>query len=250
MPAPPSPLPGEPEPRSGSAQVGARRLDAVHEENEESQAVGQRPKRKASEAALEDAEVDEIRDDPPDAEMEDAGPPPSGVRKRRAVEDVNAVGLASQAAPERERAATTPGETDAPSHPERALPDTDQEGALDSDERFLLAINSLKRGRKKEDDFDRDFNRLRISRPEPAESVQREEWDVLAEFGEDSIRGNFMVVVEMEVAARAAKCVRRPSGQDNVLWAGRDDFKRFKKVSVCYVGSCDLILNGRTARRF
>jgi hypothetical protein len=36
---------------------------------------------------------------------------------------------------------------------------------LDTDESFLKAVNSMKRGKKHEDDFDREFNQLRITKP-------------------------------------------------------------------------------------
>ncbi|TEB18787.1 hypothetical protein FA13DRAFT_1781109 [Coprinellus micaceus] len=46
------------------------------------------------------------------------------------------------------------------------------------------AVASTKRGKKKEDDFDREFNKLKISKPDlaPVEDEPEKEWAVLAEF--------------------------------------------------------------------
>ncbi|KAI9439406.1 hypothetical protein F5148DRAFT_859363 [Russula earlei] len=79
---------------------------------------------------------------------------------------------------------------------------------LDTDENFLKAVNSTKRGKKLEDDFDREFNQLRIAKPKNVETAAAvtsaadaavAPWDAIDDFGDVGIRGNFMVVVEMEV---------------------------------------------------
>ncbi|KIL60029.1 hypothetical protein M378DRAFT_130929 [Amanita muscaria Koide BX008] len=93
---------------------------------------------------------------------------------------------------------------------------------LDTDSTFLKAIASTKKGKKKEDDLDRDFNNLKIARPEI--DHREEEWNVLDDFGDDTgIRGNFMVIVEMEVKERRAKPDVAPN------WQGKPNFKKFKK---------------------
>ncbi|KAM6499381.1 proline-rich protein [Amanita muscaria] len=93
---------------------------------------------------------------------------------------------------------------------------------LDTDSTFLKAIASTKKGKKKEDDLDRDFNNLKIARPEI--DHREEEWNILDDFGDDTgIRGNFMVIVEMEVKERRAKPDVAPN------WQGKPNFKKFKK---------------------
>ena len=106
-------------------------------------------------------------------------------------------------------------------------------GKEDKDEAFLKAVASTKRGKKKEDDYDREFNNLRISKPD-LNNPQRDEWAVLEEFGDDGdLRGNFMVVVEMDVFKKEPRTnqgvYRRAEGRQD--WVGKPDFKKFKKVS-------------------
>ncbi|KAF8738562.1 hypothetical protein AX14_011043 [Amanita brunnescens Koide BX004] len=98
---------------------------------------------------------------------------------------------------------------------------------LDVDAAFLKAIASTKKGKKKEDDFDRDFNNLKISRPELEH--QEEEWDVVDDFdNEIGIRGNFMVVLEMDVSTNGNRLQHLPN-QVRSEWRGLLNFKKFKK---------------------
>lgn len=99
---------------------------------------------------------------------------------------------------------------------------------LDVDTAFLKAVASTKKGKKKEDDFDRDFNNLKISRPEFEH--QEEEWNVVDDFGNDiGIRGNFMVILEMDVSTTGNRSQHRPN-QVQSEWRGLLNFKKFKKV--------------------
>lgn len=99
---------------------------------------------------------------------------------------------------------------------------------VDKDEAFLTAVASKKRGKKTEDDFDREFNKLRITKPD----LQREEqpWTDMGDFDLPNIRGNFMVIVDMEVykhSDRYREAVTndtRDSVNMNV-----PNFKKFKK---------------------
>ncbi|KAI5984547.1 hypothetical protein EDC04DRAFT_2914273 [Pisolithus marmoratus] len=101
-------------------------------------------------------------------------------------------------------------------------------GHLDTDQAFLTAVASKKRGKKGEDDFDREFNKLRISKPD-IHREQEEDWAVLGDFDDDvrNIRGNFMVVVEMDICGNARSreitAVRRD-------YEGKPNFKKFKKT--------------------
>jgi hypothetical protein len=129
---------------------------------------------------------------------------------------------------------------------------------LDTDENFLKAVNSTKRGKKHEDDFDREFNQLRITKPKKADTGAAAAaaaaaassaatkgvpeavvapWDAIDDFGDVGIRGNFMVVVEMDIqrgsGAKSAPFARA----DNATrpeWTGRQNFKKFKTVGILY----------------
>lgn len=106
-------------------------------------------------------------------------------------------------------------------------------GKPDRDEVFLKAVATTKKGKKQEDLFDREFNDLRISKPDLANEQATEDWAVLADFGDDSdLRGNFMEVVEIEVFRKdnTPRSVMRTAG-GRADWEGRPDFKKFKKVS-------------------
>lgn len=111
-----------------------------------------------------------------------------------------------------------------PSHKAGAAP-----GLPDTDEAFLKALASTKKGKKREDDFDREFNNLRISKPELDKEVQVDDYAVLADFGEDeNIMGNFMVIMEMDVREEGNRAQGKRSEPTN--WQGLADFKKFKKV--------------------
>ncbi|THH27257.1 hypothetical protein EUX98_g6930 [Antrodiella citrinella] len=108
------------------------------------------------------------------------------------------------------------------------------DGKEDKDDAFLKAVASTKRGKKKEDDFDREFNNLRIAKPDLRRQEVANEWAVLEEFGDDgNLRGNFMVVVEMDVFRKEPRkdqgVYRR--GEERLDWEGKPDFKKFKKKS-------------------
>jgi hypothetical protein len=120
---------------------------------------------------------------------------------------------------------------------------------LDTDETFLRAVNSTKRGKKLEDDFDREFNLLRITKPKKADGVGAATvaagapagvpdvavapWDAIDDFGDVGIRGNFMVVVEMDIergSAKPSQLAHTDSDTTHPEWISRPNFKKFKKV--------------------
>ena len=125
---------------------------------------------------------------------------------------------------------------------------------LDTDENFLKAVNSTKRGKKHEDNFDREFNQLRITKPRnvnvdtigsgntvtgvPEADVAP--WDAIDDFGDVGIRGNFMVVVEMDIQ-RGASAKPAPTSRNNDVahpeWAGKPNFKKFKMVWMLFTRS-------------
>jgi hypothetical protein len=195
----------------------------LEEEEEESQMGGinsnPTPPPRVSKRRLES--VDE------NSEMDVVEREASGNAKKRAIENVNAV--------ERSEGPLKPPSTRAASKPpSSAIPaKKDKQGAApgkpDTDAAFLKAITSTKRGKKAEDKFDREFNNLKISKPELEQQQEpEEEWAVLADFGDDTgLRGNFMVVVELDVYKKD-KDLQNPV--INHVSAGKPNFKKFKKV--------------------
>jgi hypothetical protein len=118
-----------------------------------------------------------------------------------------------------------------------------QSPQIDTDPAFLTALASRK-GKKKtaEDAFDREFNNLRISRPDIHREEDEQAWEILGDFDTEarSMRGNFMVVMDLEV-------FRRNSGHGHTSGAtrtydGLPNFKKFKKVRVGDV-YCGCFLN-------
>lgn len=229
------------------------RLEAVPEEEEEpssmarsqnviggesqSQATGSRSKRKTR--VDEDAGI----------EIEEAERPRV---KRRAVEGIHAVEHTSgtrteQQAPSQTQSnpakpvskvfdSRTAVETEKAEKAEKTRKPASKTGAApgkpDKDEAFLKAVASTKRGKKHEDKFDREFNKLKISKPDLGREEVEKQWDVLEEFGDDGdLRGNFMVVVEMDVPERQTRGTRR-YGEGRMEWEGRPDFKKFRRVSI------------------
>ncbi|KAI0808103.1 hypothetical protein C8Q74DRAFT_1363528 [Fomes fomentarius] len=108
-------------------------------------------------------------------------------------------------------------------------------GEPDRDDAFLKAVASKKRGKKAEDTFDREFNNLRISKPDLEREREDEAFKVLEEFGDDGdVRGNFMVVVEVplfrEPGDKEKEHLRR--GEGRLEWQGKPDFKKFKRKAL------------------
>ncbi|KAL0579725.1 hypothetical protein V5O48_002289 [Marasmius crinis-equi] len=152
--------------------------------------------------------------------MGSVAPPPS---KRVAVEAVNSVEPVSQPTPTAKPPSSKATEKDTGGGAEPGKPDTD--------DAFLKAVASTKRGKKNEDNFDREFNNLKISKPELDQQTREEDqWAVLDQFGDDSgIRGNFMVIVQFD-APRS----KRPAHvqEKNPEWDGVPNFKKFKKKNA------------------
>lgn len=127
-------------------------------------------------------------------------------------------------------------------------PSSSSNNKLDTDENFLKAVNSMKRGKKNEDNFDREFNQLRITKPRnvnvdtisPGTNVKEAvvaPWDTIDDFGDVGIRGNFMVVVEMDIQRGASAKYAPPARDDDLAhpeWIGKPNFKKFKTVSVFF----------------
>lgn len=149
-------------------------------------------------------------------------------------------------------------------------PSSSSNNKLDTDENFLKAVNSTKRGKKHEDDFDREFNQLRITKPRnvnvdtagsgtTAKGVPEAvvaPWDTIDDFGDIGIRGNFMVVVEMDIQ-RGASAKSAPARNNDVAhseWIDKPNFKKFKTVWVFFTlspppfGYADIWMGHRKAQ--
>ena len=202
-----------------------------------------------------------------DAEMADDGLAQTGdngertrLPKRRAV-GVNAVAQQSVTATQSSATQQNSGAAEAPapalatgSNPV-AKPPKSSANKLDTDENFLKAVNSTKRGKKQEDDFDREFNQLRITNPKAKKKNGKDHepitedpvgtattavddpavsrpWEAIDDFGDVGLRGNFMVVVEMDVERGTARSMLTARNQDDskVEWVGKPNFKKFKKM--------------------
>ncbi|KAF7299630.1 CDC73-C domain-containing protein [Mycena chlorophos] len=109
-------------------------------------------------------------------------------------------------------------------------------GKPDQDTAFLKAVASTKRGKRAEDDFDRDFNNLKIPKAElqADEEENRPAWELLEDFDDGAVTGNFMVIEELEVfksrngdAAETGNS-RRGAPAD-ARWEGKINFKKFRR---------------------
>jgi hypothetical protein len=187
-----------------SAARGSGGLETVAEEEEQGSGENvSAAKRKASNRDIE-------------MEVDESEPPPPTVMKKRVVETVKTTGtLTKRMDP-----------TVSKSHKPGAAP-----GNPDTDAAFLKALASTKRGKKTEDDFDREFNQLKISKPD-LQAEKEDEWAVLRDFGEDrNLRGNFMVVVEMDISCDSSGA-RARANFTSIDWLSRPNYKKFKKVGV------------------
>ena len=229
---------------TGDGGVPETQLAAVREEEEEEEEASYRqPQARKRKADAMEADEEE-RDVVVNIQVTEG----SSALKKRAIEAVNAVeasqkpeSLAAVKPPSR---ATTTIKGGAEARKNKgAAP-----GKPDTDPSFLRAIASTKRGKRTEDDFDREFNKLRIAKPDINNvnvdtdigdgAVQRR-WEGLDDFEKDvGIRGNFMQIVETEVWKDVAqdqpdRYMRRESGIGaRIDWDGRQDFKKFKRVRM------------------
>lgn len=104
-------------------------------------------------------------------------------------------------------------------------------GEPDMDTHFLTALASMKKGKKNEDSFDREFNNLRISKPDIEREVKEQEWDLLDDLDDEkNLRGNFMLVVELDVYKKSGSAEKGKLRTGRIDWEGRPDFKKFRRV--------------------
>jgi hypothetical protein len=104
-------------------------------------------------------------------------------------------------------------------------------GEPDTDKSFLTALASMKKGKKNEDSFDREFNNLRISKPNIEREVIEQEWNLLDGLDDEhNMRGNFMLVLELEVYKKDREAGMGTSRTGRIDWEGKPNFKKFRKV--------------------
>ena len=104
-------------------------------------------------------------------------------------------------------------------------------GEPDTDNHLLTALASMKKGKKNEDSFDREFNNLRISKPDIEREVKEQEWDLLDGLDDEhDVRGNFMLVMELDVYKKGESAGKGTLRTGRIDWEGKPDFKKFRRV--------------------
>jgi len=97
------------------------------------------------------------------------------------------------------------------------------------DEKFLQAITTKARSKKEMDELDKEFNLLRIPKPNTKAKAkptwEPPDYSVLKDF-DDDMRGNFIEIVKKDLFRKDKPKVAAPVADD-----GRPNFKKFKKVS-------------------
>lgn len=117
-----------------------------------------------------------------------------------------------------------------------------QSHQVDTDTAFLTALASRKGKKTAEDEFDREFNKLRLSKPDIHREEEEQAWEILGDFDTEArtLRGNFMVVIELEVFRRNSD--REATSGATRTYDSRPNFKKFKKVRVAEI-YCGCFLN-------
>lgn len=206
----------------GRMDVESARLTVIAENEEESVSHSSGDRQAKRKFGGDDAETPLVEDGPGSGTTTMALGP---AVKRRAIENINGVQLIrGPASGDGIRSKPPSAVTAKPASRSGAAT-----GKLDTDIAFLKAVASTKKGKKAEDSFDREFNKLKISKPDVQRDEQEKEWAVLDDFEEDrNIRGNFMVVLEMDVHSKGQERQNCPMRTE---WQERPNFKKFKKVS-------------------
>lgn len=169
-----------------------------------------------------------------DEETEQETQPGRKLKKRAAEGSLKTQETPVISSPQKKSRTKAPPPEDAEANPGSQI------GQPDVDSHFLKAIASMKKGKKTEDSFDREFNNLRISKPDLQREDHEKDWNLLADFGDEkNIQGNFMVVVEMDVYKNTDDQQQTRRGTGRPEWEGKPDFKKFRKVGQrCLCFSC------------
>ncbi|KAJ7442642.1 proline-rich protein [Mycena latifolia] len=232
--------------RSARSGSGVAALGAVQEEEEEesqlpiagSSATDLGKKRKERSFDGDDVEMAGVEQALNAASESSAGP----AAKKRAVQS-NTVERATSNPPSLAAGPSNATKVLAPTKPIGKKGDAVTAGAAtgkpDTDTAFLKAIASTKRGKKTEDDFDRDFNKLKISKSDlrADEIDHRPEWELLETFGDETnLLGNFMVIQDLDVFRAEGGGSRKRAVANDPRWDGKPDFKKFKKQKNTVAG--------------
>jgi hypothetical protein len=250
----------ETQPGTGTSTQGIRTstLSAVPEDEQENQVPsgGLRGTKRSRGAANRNDDDVQMREGSADVADSSADTLVGAHRAKRRALDTNVVPASAPAPQPRSTQTQTQTQgtgttgTTGTKHATKPPSSKNSVNKLDTDENFLKAVNSTKRGKKLEDNFDREFNLLRITKPKKvdgggtgtvgtgalagAPDVSVAPWDAIDDFGDVGIRGNFMVVVEMNIERGSAKPSQPADTNDTILpeWIGRPNFKKFKKVRI------------------
>ncbi|KDQ22694.1 hypothetical protein PLEOSDRAFT_163587 [Pleurotus ostreatus PC15] len=112
---------------------------------------------------------------------------------------------------------------------------------LDQDVAFLKAVASAANQPDADIELDEDFRQLRVA--EEDRENEAKAWAVLEEFGDDShLRGNFMVVVEMDLYRKDLSKRRAEAEAASARWQGVPNFKKFKKKKTDVVRKAPIVL--------
>ncbi|KAF4565570.1 hypothetical protein EYR40_002363 [Pleurotus pulmonarius] len=112
---------------------------------------------------------------------------------------------------------------------------------LDQDVAFLKAVASAANQPEADVELDEDFRQLRVA--EEDRENEAKAWAVLEEFGDDShLRGNFMVVVEMDLYRKDLSKRRAEAEAASARWQGVPNFKKFKKKKTDVVRKPPIVL--------
>ncbi len=107
------------------------------------------------------------------------------------------------------------------------------------DESFLQAVGKARKGAKEIDDFDKDFNALKIDKRKKvvpavvqtaAVTAQSMNYDVLVADLDPEMTGNFVIMEKRSLLRMDRANKEERSG--NPEWAGKPNFKKFKKQHV------------------
>ena len=137
--------------------------------------------------------------------------------------------------PKEKRAPPRAPSPDVTSVPNKGVPQ------MTTDDPFLQAITKASKSKKAVDELDKEFNRLRIPKPDaPGGStvVQANVWDanhpdytIVNDF-DDDLRGNFIQIIRKDLMRKDLGTCKTARVDD-----GRPNFKRFKKVSEMLCGT-------------
>jgi len=246
----------ETQPGTGTSTQGARMstLSAVPEDENQVQSAGLRGTKRSRGAANGNDDDVQMGEGFADVADSNADTLAGAHRAKQRALDANAVPASAPAPAPQPRSTQTQTQTQTQGtgtkHAIKPPSSKSSVNKLDTDENFLKAVNSTKRGKKLEDNFDREFNLLRIAKPKKVDGVSTATvaagalagapdvavapWEAIDDFGDVGIRGNFMVVVEMDIERGSAKPSQPADTNDTTLpeWISRPNFKKFKKVRI------------------